>query len=102
MGPFLPSHKKLYILVAVDYVSKWVEAVALSDNTRASVLKFVKHHILSRFGVPKAIISDNGAEGNRSSVWRLSSKYKVSWRRREFRLNSILAYQDLRYFRSEL
>ncbi|CAN6462654.1 unnamed protein product [Victoria cruziana] len=60
MGPFPPSFGHLYILVAVDYVSKWVEAVATRTNDHKVVLKFIKYNIFSRFGVPRAMISDGG------------------------------------------
>ncbi|XP_058726483.1 uncharacterized protein LOC131597835 [Vicia villosa] len=50
MGPFPPSFGKNYILVAVDYVSKWVEAVALPTNDARVVIKFVKEKIFARFG----------------------------------------------------
>ena len=49
MGPFLPSFGKNYILVAVDYVSKWVEAVALPTNDEKVVVKFLKENIFVRF-----------------------------------------------------
>ncbi|RVW89451.1 Retrovirus-related Pol polyprotein from transposon 17.6 [Vitis vinifera] len=58
MGPFPPSFGNLYILVGVDYVSKWVEAVACKSNDHKVVLKFLKENIFSRFGIPRAIISD--------------------------------------------
>ncbi|CAN6462293.1 unnamed protein product [Victoria cruziana] len=60
MGPFPPSFGYLYILVAVDYVSNWVEAVATRTNDHKVVLKFIKHNIFSRFGVPRVMISDGG------------------------------------------
>ena len=60
MGPFPPSCGYLYILLAVDYVSKWVEAIPTRTNDHKVVLKFLKEHIFSRFGVPRAIISDGG------------------------------------------
>ncbi|RVW18540.1 hypothetical protein CK203_101328 [Vitis vinifera] len=47
-----------YILVGVDYVSKWVEAIPCKRNDHRVVLKFLKENIFPRFGVPKAIISD--------------------------------------------
>ncbi|KAL6315875.1 hypothetical protein AAG906_012211 [Vitis piasezkii] len=44
--------------VPIDYVSKWVEAIPCKHNDHKVVLKFLKENIFSRFGVPKAIISD--------------------------------------------
>jgi len=60
MGPFPPSNRNLYILVEVDYVSKWVKATACPTNDTRVVLKFVKKHIFSWFRTPRAIISDRG------------------------------------------
>ena len=48
MGPFPPSDGKEYILVAVDYVSKWVEAILTRTNTHREVLRFVMRNIFSR------------------------------------------------------
>ena len=47
-------------MVAVDYVSKWVEAVELSTNDAWVVVRFLKKNIFARFGTPSAIISDGG------------------------------------------
>ena len=60
MGPFPSSFGYIYILVGVDYVSKWVEAVPCKAVDHRLVLKFLKENIFSRFGVPKSIISDGG------------------------------------------
>nr|CAN83065.1 hypothetical protein VITISV_042241 [Vitis vinifera] len=60
MGPFPISFGYSYILVGEDYVSKWVEAIQCKHNDHRVVLKFLKENIFSRFGVPKAIISDGG------------------------------------------
>nr|GEY40950.1 retrovirus-related Pol polyprotein from transposon 412 family [Tanacetum cinerariifolium] len=57
MGPFPGSKGNKYILVAVDYLSKWVEAKALPTNDARVVVKFLKS-LFSWFGTPKAIISD--------------------------------------------
>lgn len=60
MGPFPPSSCCSYILLAVDYVSKWVEAVATTTSDAKVVLKFLHKYIFTRFGTPRAIISDSG------------------------------------------
>ena len=61
MGPFPTSLGYLYILVGVGYVSKWVEAIPYRAADHRVVLKFLKENIFSRFGFPKAIISDGGS-----------------------------------------
>ena len=60
MGTFPTSFDYSYILVGVDYVSKWVEATPCKKNYHRAVLKFLKENVFSRFGVPKGIISDGG------------------------------------------
>ncbi|GJT29010.1 reverse transcriptase domain-containing protein [Tanacetum coccineum] len=62
MGPFPKSHKFEYILVAIDYVSKWAEAEALPTNDARVVVNFLKK-LFSRFGILKALISDRGTHG---------------------------------------
>jgi hypothetical protein len=59
MEPFPQSFSNLYILLVVDYVSQWVEAIACKVNDHKVVLKFFREHIFSYFGKPKAVISDN-------------------------------------------
>ncbi|MGI4673475.1 integrase catalytic domain-containing protein, partial [Klebsiella pneumoniae] len=61
MGPFPSSYGNKYILVGVDYVSKWVEAIASPTNDARVVKKFLKKHVFTRFGVPRAIINDGGS-----------------------------------------
>ncbi|CAM8943926.1 unnamed protein product [Rhodiola kirilowii] len=59
-GPFPVSCGYSYILVAVDYVSKWVEAKATRCDDAKTVIDFLRTNIFCRYGVPKAIISDQG------------------------------------------
>ncbi|GKB68009.1 reverse transcriptase domain-containing protein [Tanacetum coccineum] len=59
MGPFPSSRGNKYILIAVDYLSKWVEAKALPINDARVVVKFLKS-LFARFDTPRAIISDRG------------------------------------------
>ena len=61
MGPFPSSFGNLYILLAVDYVSKLVEAIACSRNDASTVVGFIQRNIFSRFGTPRIIISDEGS-----------------------------------------
>jgi hypothetical protein len=75
MDPFPPSFGNLYILVAVDYVSKWVEAVACKKNDHRTVVKFLKENVLSRFGTPRAIISDQGTHFCNKPFESLMLKY---------------------------
>ncbi|GJS14740.1 reverse transcriptase domain-containing protein [Tanacetum coccineum] len=59
MGPFPESRGNKYILVAVEYVSKWVEAQALPTNDARVVVMFLRS-LFARFGVPTTLISDRG------------------------------------------
>ncbi|GKB57304.1 putative nucleotidyltransferase, ribonuclease H [Tanacetum coccineum] len=76
MGPFLDSRGNKYILVAVDYVSKWVEAQALPTNDARVVVKFLKG-LFARFGVPKALISDKGTHFCNSQLEKALLRYGV-------------------------
>ncbi|XP_010501857.1 PREDICTED: uncharacterized protein LOC104779173 [Camelina sativa] len=60
MGPFPTSNGYEYILVDVDYVSKWVEAIASATNDSSVVVMMFKTIIFPRFGVPRVVISDGG------------------------------------------
>ncbi|GJR00450.1 reverse transcriptase domain-containing protein [Tanacetum coccineum] len=68
MGPFPSSHGNKYILVAVDYLSKWAEAKALPPNDARVVVKFLKS-LFTRFGTPRAIISDQRTVGENCASW---------------------------------
>lgn len=61
MGQFVRSCGHKYILVIVDYVSKWVEDVALAYNVGKIVVAFLRKNIFSHFGVPSSIVSDGGS-----------------------------------------
>ena len=77
MGPFPTSYGHEYRLVGVDYVSKWVEAIPCKTNDHRVVIKFLKANIFSRFGVPKAIISDGGSHFCNKPFENLMAKYGV-------------------------
>ena len=51
----------MYILLAMDYLSKWVEATTCPRNDAITVVGFIQRNILSIFGAPRTIISDEGS-----------------------------------------
>ncbi|KAM2919562.1 hypothetical protein COP2_041506 [Malus domestica] len=57
--PSSESAKHPWILVATDYFTKWVEAKSYAELTSKDVYNFVEENIVTRFGVPEAIIKDN-------------------------------------------
>nr|GEY34933.1 DNA-directed DNA polymerase [Tanacetum cinerariifolium] len=79
MGPFLSLRGNKYILVAVDYLSKWVEAKALPTNDAHVVCKFLKS-LFARFGALRAIISDRGTHFCNDQFSKVILKYGVTHR----------------------
>ncbi|GJW72322.1 reverse transcriptase domain-containing protein [Tanacetum coccineum] len=79
MGPFPSSRGNKYILVAVDYLSKWVKIKALPTNDARVVVKFLKS-LFARFGTPRAIISDRGTHFCNDKFAKVMSKYGVTHR----------------------
>nr|GEV26632.1 reverse transcriptase domain-containing protein [Tanacetum cinerariifolium] len=77
--PFSSSRGKKYILMAVDYLLKWVEAKALPTNDARVVCKFSKS-LFARFGTPHAIISDRGTHFYNDQFAKVMLKYGVTHR----------------------
>ncbi|XP_052734154.1 uncharacterized protein LOC128196692 [Vigna angularis] len=77
VGPFPPSFNNEYILVAVDYVSKWVEALTCPKNDSKTVIKFLKRQICFRFGTPRVLISDGGSHFCDFQLARVLKHYGV-------------------------
>ena len=80
MGPFPPSYNNLYILLVIDYVSKWVEAIPTRTNDARVVAQFLRSHIFSRFGTPRALITDNGTHFCNKMIDKVLQKYGVQHR----------------------
>jgi len=80
MGPFLMSHGYQYILVAVDYFSKWIELIACRTNNHKVVVNFLKENIFSRFRFPYAIISDGQKHFCNRAFEVLMRKYCINHR----------------------
>ena len=77
MGPFLSSFGNIYILLAVDYVSKWVEATTCPRNDAITVVGFIQRNILSRFGAPRTINSNEGSHFSNKVFAKLMSRYGI-------------------------
>ena len=80
MGPFPSSFSNLYILLVMDYVSKWVEAIPTRTNDASVVVKFLRNHIFTRFGTPRALITDGGTHLCNKLVDKVLQKYGVRHR----------------------
>ena len=77
MGPFASSFGNLYILLAVDYVSKWVEAISYPRNDANTIVGFIQRNILSRFGAPRTIFSDEGSHFANKFFEKIMSRYGI-------------------------
>ena len=80
MGPFPSSFSNLYILLVIDYVSKWVEAIPTRTNDAKVVANFLHNHILTRFGTPRALITDGGTHFCNKLIDNVLRKYSVRHR----------------------
>jgi len=80
MGLFPVSFGLCNILLAVDYVSKWVEAKPTRTNNAKVVVDFVRSNLFCRFGVPRAIVSDQDTHFCNRSMYALLRKYGVMHR----------------------
>ncbi|GJR38136.1 reverse transcriptase domain-containing protein [Tanacetum coccineum] len=76
MGPFPSSNKNKYVLVAINYVSKWVKAQAFPTNDAQNVVNFLKR-LFTRFGIPKALISDRGTHFCNHQIEKAMKRYGV-------------------------
>ena len=65
------SNGHCFILVAIDYFTKWVEAASYANVTKQVVVRFIKNQIICRYGVPNKIITDNGTNLNNKMMKEL-------------------------------
>jgi len=71
------SNGHRFILVAIDYFSKWVEAASYANVTKQVMVRFIKNNIISLYGVPSNIITDNGTNLNNNMMKELCSEFKI-------------------------
>ena len=73
----LPSQGKRYILVCIDYVTKWDEGNALTRATEQSLVNFLFEDTFTKFGVPREIVTNQGAQFTSKLVRGIVEKYKI-------------------------
>ncbi|XP_012842286.1 PREDICTED: uncharacterized protein LOC105962516 [Erythranthe guttata] len=79
VGPFpQTTGRKKFIIVAVDYFTKWVEAEALSKISEDEVMHFIWKNICCRFGLPRSLVSDNGTQFNGKKIRAWCEEMKIA------------------------
>ena len=71
------SNGHRFILVAIDYFTKWVEAASYASVTRSVVIRFIKREIICRYGLPKKIITDNVTNLNNKIMKEMCENFKI-------------------------
>ena len=80
MGTFPSSNGYTHILVVVDYVTKWVEAIPTSSANHNTSIKMLKEVILPRFEVPRYLMTDGGSHFIHGAFRKMLAKYDVNHR----------------------
>jgi hypothetical protein len=66
-----------FLIVVVDYFTKWIEAEPHAKITTINVIKFFKKNIMSRFGVPQKVITENGAQFTNKRMRELTKELNI-------------------------
>ena len=71
------SNEHHFILVTIDYFTKWVEAASYASVTRNVVIRFIKKEIIYRYGLPRKIITDNATNLNNKMMKEMCEDFKI-------------------------
>ena len=78
MGPFLTAARQLkFLVVGIDYFTKWVEAEALATITEKNIWSFVWRNIICRYEIPRVLVSDNGKQFDNSAFKDFCSEFRI-------------------------
>ena len=79
IGKIHPASSKghSFILVSIDYFTKWMEAVPLKEAKQKDVIQFIKAQIIHRFGIPQSIIADQGTMFTREEMNYFAVDYEI-------------------------
>ena len=81
VGPFKNMGKQKYLITATDYVTKWVEAKALTDNSAKKTTKFLYENIITRYGCPLELVSDQGTHFLNETMEALTQVFLIKHRK---------------------
>ena len=97
VGPISPPSTKAhrFILAITDYFSKWAESIPLREVKASDMVKFVKHHVIYRFGVPRRIVHDNGPQFVSQAFQRFYNKSKSRACLQRHTIQPLMALQKL-------
>src|ERR1051325_487187 len=71
------SNGHRYIIFAIDYFTKWVEATSFASVTKNVVAPFIKHNLICRYGIPEKIITNNSTNLNNKMITKLCTQFKI-------------------------
>ena len=78
MGPFPTAIRQLkFLVVGIDYFTKWVEAKPLTTIMEKNIWTFVWRNIICRYGIPRVLISDNGKQFDNSAFKEFCSELGI-------------------------
>ena len=78
MGPFLVAVRQLkFLIVRIDYFTKWVKAEALATITEKNVRSFIWRHIICRYGIPRVLVLDNRKQFDNDSFKDFYSQLEI-------------------------
>ena len=82
ISPITPkvSNGHYFILVAIDYFTKWVEAESYARVTKEVITRFVRNILVCRFNLPESIISDNARNLNNDMMTELCQQFQITHR----------------------
>ncbi|PKI64519.1 hypothetical protein CRG98_015082 [Punica granatum] len=80
-----PDHPKasnghMFILVVIDYFTRWIEAITIASVTAKAVARFLRRDVIARYGVPATIITDNAKNLNNKVINELCAQFKIRHR----------------------
>ncbi|XP_063948099.1 uncharacterized protein LOC135152193 [Daucus carota subsp. sativus] len=81
LGPFpLASAQRKFLIVAIDYFTKWIEAKPLAKITTKQVAQFFWENVICRYGIPRVLVTDNGAQFNNPEFVGYCNDYSIELR----------------------